>query len=213
MTDSPQPIDPNNPYGQPLPYAMSSYAAQGSIPGSITVMSILAIVFGSLGLLCGGFGLISQLIMLSMGGRNPFMPQLPVTSMAVTAYGAFAILLSVILSAALLAGGIGGIKLRPWARPAMIWWSVVTIAWATLTLVITLLWINPAAAKLFQQVQLQTNPRGAAAVAPILGPIQTISALVRWLLTCVLPVCFLILWRSPKVIEAFAAPDVQAFQR
>ena len=202
MTAYPQPPDPINPNvagGYVPPFA----SVVSPRPGAITVLSILAIIFGSLGLLCGGLGLVSQLMMLAMGGRNPFMPQLPASNFAVTAYGAFAVFVALVLSAVLLIGGIGGLKLRPWARRMMIVWSVVTIAWATINLVITLVWINPIAAEYARQVQLRLNPQTAKTMTTMLAPIQTVSAVIRWLLTCVLPVCFLILWRSPKVVAAF----------
>jgi hypothetical protein len=194
---------------------MPGYASiQSARQGSITVMSILAIIFGSLGLLCGGVGVISQLILLATGGRNPFAPTLPaMNNAAVTAYSTFAVLVMFALSAVLLAGGIAGLKLRPWARRAMIWWSIATIIWATTNLVITLLWINPAAAQYVRQVQLQTNPRAVTTMGSVLGPIQVISALIRWALTCALPVCFLILWRSPNVVAAFEGADVPGLPR
>lgn len=215
MTDNPPPINPDNSFGQPHPYAIPNYAAiQSSRPGSITVMSILAIVFGSLGLLCGAIGLLGQLVTFAMGGRNPFMANVPaMKNLAVTGYGAFAAMVVVILAATLLAGGIGGLKFRPWARPLMIWWSIVTLAWATINLIIMLVWVNPVTADYIRQVQRQTNPQAAQMMGSMMGPLQVIQAFINWGLACILPICFLFLWRSQKVVEAFAPPDVQGFQR
>jgi hypothetical protein len=43
-------------------------------------------------------------------------------------------------------------------------------------------------------------------------PLQVVFAFVGWVLNCTLPVCFLLLWRSPKVIAAFEQPEAQRFQ-
>lgn len=211
MTEIPQPIDPSDPDRQPpLAYAGPDYAArENRQPASIMVMSILAVILGSLGILCSGPGLVGQLMMLATGGRNPFLPQLPANRMSLTVYGTVASLVALVLSAALLAGGIGGLRLRPWARRAMIVWSVVILVWATLTMVITIVWINPATVDYVRRVQLQTNPRAGAMTGSMLGPFQTAAAVIRWLLACILPICFLTLWRSRKVVEAFEAPNVQ----
>lgn len=202
------PLEPNEP-NAPLGYVPQYAAPMPARPGSISVMSIVAIVFGSLGLLCGAFGLVFQLAALAMGGRNPFMPTAPpMNDTAVAAYTAVAGVISLGLLGMLLAGGIGGLKLRPWARRMMIRWSIIVIVLSTIHLVIALVWVNPVAARYTRQMQLQINPQAASAVGPVIGAAQTIGTFIGWLLNCILPVCFLILWRSPKVIAAFEQPHL-----
>jgi len=40
-----------------------------------------------------------------------------------------------------------------------------------------------------------------------------VTAFIGWGLELILPVCFLILWRSPKVVAAFGSTDIQDFQQ
>jgi len=213
VTAYPQPPDPNNPYLQPS--YVPQYASPSSArPGAVTVMSILAIIFGSLGVLCGLTALASQLAMLAMGGRNPFTPNMPVmNNTGVVAYGAVAGVVRLLFSAVLLAGGIGALKLRPWARRALIWWSFALIVWATINLAIVLAWVNPITADFVRKTQLQTNPQAAKMMGSMMGPLQVVTAFIGWGLELILPVCFLILWRSPRVVAAFGSTDIQDFQQ
>lgn len=204
MTAYPQPPDPYGAYPQ-VNYATPIPRPR---PTSVTVMSILAIIFGSLGLICGVTGLASQLALLAMGGRNPFAPNVPVmNNTGVVAYGAVAGIVRLAFSGVLLAGGIGGLRLRRWARPAMIRWSVALIGWATINLVILLVWVNPVTVQYFRNTQLQGNPQAAKMMGSMMGPMQAASAVVGWVFECALPVCFLIFWRSPKVVAAFESPE------
>jgi hypothetical protein len=211
MTAYPQPPDPNNPY--PPPAYVPQYANAMSLrPGAVTVMSILAIVFGSLGLLCGLTGVASQFAMLATGGRNPFAPNVPAMNSGIVVYGAARAVILLALSAVLLAGGIGGLKLRPWARRTLIGWSIALVTWATINLIITLVWVNPATADYMRSVQLRTNPQAAKMMGSMMGPLQTVFAVIGWATELILPVCFLILWRSPRIVAAFESPEVQGFQ-
>ena len=209
MSNYPQPPDPNYAYPQQgyVPYA----SAISSRPGAITVMSILAIIFGSLGLLCGLPGLVSELIMLATGGRNMFAPNVPAMSTGIIAFGAVRSVIVLALSAALLAGGIGGLKVRPWARRLLINWSIAVIVWATINLIVTLVWVNPATADYVRSAQLRTNAQAAKMMGSFMGPFQTVMAFIGWALELVLPICFLILWRSPKVVAAFESPQSQGY--
>lgn len=204
MSQYPPPADLNYAYGAYRPSPR---------PTSVSVLSIIAIVLGALGLLCGGLGLLGQIMILMTGGKNPFAPTAPVmTNSALAVYGAVSALVSLILSAALLAGGIGGLKLSPRARRLMILWSIVVIVWATLNLIVQLVWINPATAEITRQTQAKLNPQAAQTMSQFMGPLQIVAAFIGWLLWCILPVLFLTLWRSPKVVQAFeGAPPGQAY--
>jgi hypothetical protein len=174
-------------------------------PTSVTVISIFAIVLGSLGLLCGGVRLVMQLMMLASGGRNPFAPGVPpLHDSALTGYNTVNSLISLILSCGFVGAGIGGLKLWPPARRGLIGLSIFVIFFATITLVVQLLWVGPRTLEYTHQIQRHL---GQPAPPPFVGDAQKIAqvvgAFIGWVLWCALPVCVLIFWRSPRVIAAF----------
>ena len=214
MSNYPPPPGSNSAY--PPPGYVPPYASVVSPrPTSVTVMSILAIIFGSLGLLCGLGGLVFQVFALATGGKNPFAPNAPVMNdTAVVAYGTVMSVIRLGFCGMLLAGGIGGLKLQPWARRTMILWSLALIALATINLLIMLVWVNPVTVAHLKAVQRQTNPQAAQALNSMLGPLQMVWAFIGWALEMILPSCFLLLWRSPRVVAAFEPPPMaQGFQR
>ena len=192
------------------------YASYGMVPPnprptSVTALSITAIIVGSLGLLCGAFGALAQVMTLAMGGKNPMAPNLPAaTSQGVNAYGAFASVVLLGLAGALLAGGIGGLKLRPWARRLMIQLAVVTLVWATFQLIMQVAWVIPETASRVAQIQAQMDPQSAKLISGMMGPFQYGVAFISWIIWCILPTFFLTLWRSPTVIQAFDSGSVSA---
>lgn len=174
-------------------------------PTSITVISIFAIVLGSLGLLCGGVGLVGQLMMLASGGRNPFLRAAPpLHDSALTGYNIVNSLINLILSAGFVGAGIGGLKLWPPARRALLALSIFVIFFATVTLVVQLVWVGPRTLEYAHQIQRQLGqpaPPSFVGDAQKIG--QVVGAFIGWVLWCALPVCVLIFWRSARVIAAF----------
>jgi hypothetical protein len=196
--------------GYPLNYNTGAYTP-GAKPASVTVICIFAIILGSLGLLCGGFGLVTQLLMLASGGRNPFMPSLPMmTDSAVIVYGVITGIVNILIAAALLAAGIGGLKLMPLARRAMVKLSIFILVWATAMTIVQITWIGPRTIALSQRMQARMGaPANPALVGNFQTVAQAIGALIGWVLWCALPVCVLIFWRSPRVVAAFEGPAGQ----
>lgn len=191
---------PQYPPGLP-PYAA---VAPGARPGSVTALSILAIVFGSIGLLCCGTNLLFQVATIASGGKNPFAPNAPVLEApGINTFNAIGSFISLAIAGFMLAGGMGGLKLRPSARRLMIRLSVVIIAWASVLLVVQIVWTIPASAEAIRRMQAQIDPQTAGMMSSMMGPVQYVTAIVSWVLWCVLPVCFLVLWRTPAVIAAF----------
>ena len=178
-------------------------------PASVTALSIISIVLGSIGLLCGGFTLITQLLLIAGGGKNPFMPTVPVvTNQALNIFNATASVVILIFSGLLLGGGIMGLKLKPIARRMMTWLSIAMILWATLQLVVQLIWAIPVAGEQIKATQAQTDPQTAKLMGSMMGPLQIVIAFVAWIFWLILPACFLIFWRSPKVVSAFEGGSV-----
>ena len=192
---------PQQPYFDPnLQYA--SYPPNPR-PGSVTALSIIAIILGSIFVLCGGFGLLGQIFMLAMAGKNPFFPAGPKLPTPLIAYQALSSAITLLLAIVLLIGGIGGLKLWPAARRIMIYWSMAMIAWGTINLIVQLVWVVPESAQANAQFQAGVNPRMAGQMSSLIKPLQIGAALVVWILSCILPVCFLTLWRRPQVVASF----------
>lgn len=98
-------------------------------PGSLTFVAFLGILFGAFGLLCCSLQSLGSVgVML---GIPPFAEQAAEQGMDQSGLPGIALLLSelaaVALSAALLAGCIGSLSLRPWARTTMIAYAILTI--------------------------------------------------------------------------------------
>lgn len=184
----------------PDPY----WGPQIELPGSIKPLSIMAIVFASLFLLCDCISAGSSAMMMATGGKNPMLPNAP--TVGTTAMHAFLVadsLIKLALAGVLLAGGISGLKISRWARGAMLWWSVAALVWATISMMVQIAWIAPAIAEGSARVQSQVNPRMPVNMTAMAKPIQIASVLAAWLFWCVMPICFLLLWRSAPVVEAF----------
>jgi hypothetical protein len=188
----------------PLSYNSGVYQPSPR-PTSVTVISVFAIVLGSLGLFCGGIALVLQILMLASGGRNPFMPTLPpMNDPAVATYGVVSGLISFVIAGSFLAAGIGGLKLRPLARRGMIGLSIFVMFFATITLVAQLVWVGPRTIEYSNRVQKHLKgPTPPAVVGEFQKAGQVVGAFIGWVVWCALPVCVLIFWRSPRVVSAF----------
>ena len=197
-------------YQPPFQPDYRSYVPAPSLrPGSVTALSIISIVLGSIGLLCGGIGLVGQIMVIATGGKNPFMPNAPVmTDQSIAIYSAIASFVALVFSALLLVGGIGGLKLMPFARRLMVWMSFAMIGWATFQLVLQIAWVIPQTSSRVVQMQAQMDPQAAKIMHSMLGPMQIVFAIVAWIFWLILPTCFLILWRSPRVVAAFENPGI-----
>ena len=201
-------IPPPSPFQPPsnYPYAQSISPPR---PGVVGGLAITGIVLGSLGVLCNGIGLLSQ-VFLMMLGKNPFVPNAPVMhDPPINAFNLVNVGASLLLSVALLVFCIGALNLKAGAHTGIIRWSIITLVWATLAFVIQVIWVLPATA----DFMFKNQPQGANALPPGMAAgmrtFQTIGAAFVWLLWCTLPVLFLLLWRTPRVLAAFgkAPPD------
>lgn len=182
----------------PVPPQPVAYGATPSKPTSVTVLSILAIVWGGLGMLCGIVGTISMLALVAGGriGSGVGSRQVVVhhdSSQAVTMYREIAPIVGLAMAGILLAVGIGGLMLRPWARRLAMPWSIIEIIWACIVVYCTM---NLADMSAIGAGRQQLNP--AAMRVGFIG-----GAVAVGLLDCILPACFLIFWNRPRVKAAF----------
>ena len=184
------PYDPS--MQSPVPYG-----ATPPKPAAVTAVSILAIIWASLGLLCGVFGTISMLGAVASGrigaanGRSQVVHH--DVGQVATLYQEIGPIMVLALSIVLLTIGIGGLSLRPWARRMAMPWAVIQIIWACISVYCAM---NLMDATMANTPRRQLSPEamkisfmfGAAGVA---------------LLNCIIPACFLILWNRPNVKAAF----------
>jgi hypothetical protein len=196
--------------GYPINYNSGAFAPHPR-PTSVSVISIFAIVLGSLGLMCNAISLVVQAILLTMHGGNPaFHAFAPMhNDSAVNAHNFVTGVISLLIAGALLAAGIGGLNLKPIARRGMLQLSVFIIFWATLTVIVQIAWLGPHTLARAQRLQASTTTSSAVAyktggeIGVVLG------ALFGWILFCALPICVLIFWRSPTVVSAFENASLQ----
>lgn len=207
------PAPPFPPQGPPFqPYGPYGALQPEPKPLAITAPAVTGIVLASLFLLCNCLGLFGSIFVMAMGGKNPVMPNAPVMSDPVAnGVGAADSGVKLVLSAVLLAGSIGALRLSPWARKTLVIWSVLTLIWATAALALEIVYVLPAALEMARRAQ----PNGVAPPAnmvSIMKATQIGQYVIAWLFWCVLPAVFLILWRSPKVVAAFGLPAAPAEQ-
>lgn len=204
MSQYPYQKDPGNPAPYD-PYGTPSYqAAARPKPGSITVLAVLAIVFGSLFSLCTGFATIVDLLQIA-GVKLITGPaaQIKVTP-ALQAFGLSTAVLELGLCLALLMIGIGALSLKRWARRAATsWWPVVMIVWAFVRLIAQVFWIGPASLEALKQMQQSTPGISTQQMQKFMGAGMVGGAIFILLIQLLLPILFLTLWRSPDVIGAF----------
>src|SRR5262245_54997688 len=104
-------------------------------PASVTVMGILNIVFGSLGLLC--YVCVGVMFLALMGstagfpgGVNPIQDMMNFMERQIPGYKAIMIsslILGFLLSVLLLVSGIGLLNMQGWARVLSILYSIIMI--------------------------------------------------------------------------------------
>src|SRR5947208_2777359 len=102
-----------------LPY-QGYLPVQNPRPTSVTVMAILGIIFGGLGL-CSPFALIPYF--MNFGPPNPFIDAVKNNTFLLD-WTMFATLLTFVLAILLLTCSIGALGLKPWARPGLVWYGI-----------------------------------------------------------------------------------------
>lgn len=114
-----------------------------SRPSSVTVIAVVAIVFGALGVLCTPLALLPY---LGVGGPNPVL-DLVRTRPLLHAWMLGSTLLNLLLSLLLIASGIGALSLKAWARLALMAYAVMTIVLSLLGLLASAMVLLPLASR------------------------------------------------------------------
>ena len=168
---------------QPPPQVPNPYTVvhDSPKPGSIKVFGILNIVFGALGLVCGGFGvLVFFLATQSPEFANEFNRS--ISSQYAKGYvrllqisSCFYFILSVIQ----IACGVGLLKEKNWGRTGSLGYAVLSIL--------------SSIASTIGNIMLAKGP--TAALTPIFSCIGLVIGVIY-------PVCILIFLTRPNVVEA-----------
>ena len=161
---------------QPNPYSVVHDAPK---PGSIKVFGILNIVFGAIGLICGGFGFLTLVIMQSSSEMGDAI-QSAMSAQYSQGYMTFIMFTAVIGHIFLLTCGIGLLKERNWGRTWSLGYAVLGIIHAT---------VSAIGAVIFAQA-------GPAAIGAGFG------AIIGTAIGVIYPICILIFLTRPNVVEA-----------
>jgi hypothetical protein len=188
MSQSPIYYASPNPYPSPI-----------NRPTVVTVLGIIGIVFGALGVLCLGFG--ELIAMFSLANPHMFraMQQQPMDHRIANLIIGF---IGLILSGVLLFASIGSMSLKPVARQVMLGFALVDIVFVLLRLLTSIFIFIP---------HVQDNPalhqgRNAPQMIMFAKLAGAIGAVIGWLVPTVFDVLVLIFFRKPEIVEAFENP-------
>jgi len=158
----------------PNPYSVVHDAPK---PGSIKVFGILNVVFGAIGLICGGFGFLTLVVMQSSSDMGDAIQS---AMSAQYSGGYMTAVIGLLLNIFLLTCGIGLLKERNWGRT----WS---LGYAVLGIIHTV--GGAIGAVIFAQA-------GPAAIGAGFG------AIIGTAIGVIYPICILIFLTRPNVVEA-----------
>jgi hypothetical protein len=176
---------------EPLGYSSAALPLepQGR-PTVVTVLAIIGIVLGALGVLCKPMSLMMYFVPMPAG--NPVMDRMKadqalfIWTMASTSVGWF-------LSIVLLVCGIGALALKEWSRQGLIGWSILTLVVDLAVMIFNWVWVMPRMNKILAG---QPNPGGN------IGMIAGIA--VGVVFSVALPIVLIYFMTRPAVKAAFA---------
>jgi hypothetical protein len=167
-------------------------------PTAVTVFGILNIVFAVFGM----FAVLSSLVLftaLGTSSKNPVI-QLIHDNHAYAIWMELCIPLGVVVSAALLAAGIGLLQLKPWARMVSIAYAIYSIVMVVAGSVVNYFFLMRP---MLAQAHLQRGPEAAAAIGGAIG------GTVGGCFGLIYPVLLLIFMLRPNVVAAFSRAEDQ----
>lgn len=186
---------PPPPVQPPIDYAAPQIPMPPRRPTSVTVLAIIGIIFGALGVLCTPLGLIPYF--MDFGQPNPVIDAIKENKFAFF-WTIGSSILGILLAVILLAGSIGSLKLAPWARSAMLAYAAMAVVMSLAGTVISVTVITPLVTKAFENMQGGGGP--FAAMGGMIG------AIVGAVLMLIYPICILFFYNTANVKDAFANP-------
>jgi hypothetical protein len=186
--------DPNN----PIPYygPQPAYYQPNPRPTSVTVIAILAIIFGGIGTACGWLGILPYVGVPQFGG-NAFTDMIN-QDPALHAWTVFTVIWAWAISIVTLAAGILSLKLNPLGRKLFLVYGWASLAMALPGLLVNVFLLIPKA----NQLQAQHQGDQQVSVAVTGAKIGAFVGLVIGL--AIIAVVFWIMNR-PHVKAAFAS--------
>ncbi len=176
-------------------------------PTSVTVFGILNIVFAVFGF-CGVLGIVAVFMMLGTNLNNPAFQNNP-TMQAIQDSPAYAtwlkisVVLGVFVSIALLAAGIGLLRLKPWARTLSIAYGIYGIVSVIIGTVVNYFFlIQP----MLEKAHGEQGPEAAGAIGGAIG------GMFGGCIGIIYPVLLLIFMTRPNVTAAFRQQSPEGFQ-
>jgi len=160
----PAPLEPP----PPPPFAHALYRPPPRKPVAITVIGICGIVWSSIALLSTVLALVA--IFISADFPNPALDAM-LSTRALRIYTIVSTLITVGLAVMLLAGSIGALKLRPWARRMLVRWSVATVVFAIVNQVLNWVWVRPVIEEVNRQQNLPPTMLLASRIMGVCGAV------------------------------------------
>jgi hypothetical protein len=162
-----------------------------SRPTVITVLGILNIVFAVFGLL----GMIATIALLSAGANsnNPVVNMMRENA-AFATWMKISVPLGLLNCVALLAAGIGLLRMKEWARKLSIAYAIYAMVTGLAGTVATFFWVTRPMLERASQAQ---GPEAAGAIGGAVG------GLVGGCLGLIYPILLLIFMLRPKIAAAF----------
>jgi hypothetical protein len=166
-------------------------------PTSVTVFGILNIVFAAFGIV----GVVATVAMFAMMGpdnpafqNNPTMDAIK-NSPVYAAWLKISIVLGVFVSAALLAAGIGLLKLKPWARTLSIIYGIYSIIIIIISTALNYVFLVEP------MLQKAHGTQGPEAIGGAIG--GAVGGMCGGCLGIIYPILLLIFMTRPNVVAAF----------
>ena len=163
-------------------------------PASVNVLGILNIVFAGFGVL----GLMTSIVMFYLPGNstNPVIKMM-LENPTYAAWLKLCIPLGLLSCLALLAAGIGLLRLRSWARTLSIAYAIYAIVFGLVGTVVNFLFlVRP----FLEQGRQQQGPEAMGAIGGAIGGV------IGGCFGLIYPVVLLIFMLRPKVAAAFHPP-------
>jgi hypothetical protein len=160
-------------------------------PTSVTLFGVLNIVFAALGV----FGLMVSIALFfaPVGSNNPVI-KIMHENPAYAAWLKIGALLGILSCAALLAAGIGLLRLKSWARTLSLAYAIYSIAFGILGMVVNFIFlVRP----MLDQARQEQGTQAAGAIGGAIG------ASIGGCFGLIYPVLLLIFMLLPKVAAAF----------
>ena len=164
-------------------------------PTSVTVFGILNIVFAGFGIV----GIVFAAMLFTVVGSNSNNPvvQIIQDNPGFATWMKISVVLGFIVSLALLAAGIGLLKLQPWARTISIIYGIYSLIMVPVGTVVNYIYVTRP---MIEQAQGTQGPAAAGAIGGAIG------GMIGGCFGLIYPVLLLIFMFRSNVVAAFRPP-------